>query len=171
MRDEAKKFGLDFAPGAFTIPHATVPVTHMYWCPGSDEEARQRAAETRTQTRDLALDGYDRVHKVAYEFVSTKLIDARRHDPCISTVSGYDLKGTAERLRTGLAGHDPEAWIGLFYEPGASAGERTGSRGASETDGRAAWEQHEKAGRAIGEKELREQVRDFVGWLKAQGVI
>jgi hypothetical protein len=69
----------------------------------------------------------------------------------MSTVDSYDLKGTAERLRAGLAAHEPEAWVGLFYEPGAA--------------------RHPHEGHANGEKDLRKQVRDFVKWLQAQGVI
>jgi hypothetical protein len=170
IREEAKKAGLDFASDGFMIKDAQVPVTREYWC-GEDEKA---SGEGKVQRKDLILTGFDKNHNVAFEFVSTDEIRAWQPKDlrCVSSVSSYDLKGTAESLRTGLQSEKQLPWIGVFYEPSASASEpeRLG-KNASEAEYKAVWEKREKDGKEKGEKELRKQVRDFIQWLKAQGVI
>lgn len=161
IQEEAKKVGLEFAPNAFTLRNVNVPVTEPYWCPKPKGEPDKQPNRSTQQSRDLVLDGFDRKHNVAYEFVSQRhFADWETKNPrCISTVSSYDLKGTAEALRAGLTSSTQVPWTAVFYEPGAAA------------RGNVNWEQLRRNGRELGEKELRKQVRDFIHWLKAQGVI
>ena len=174
IRDEAKKAGLEFTPDALTIKNASVPVTEPYWCPREDESKRPPASQNALQRQDLVLSGFDKKHNVAFEFVSQREFNAweTKHPECISSVSDYDMKGTAESLRTGLQAETGLPWIGVFYEPAASTSEPSRlSKNATEDNWKAAWDKHEKAARKIGEEELRKQVDDFIRWLKAQGVI
>ena len=174
IRDEAKKAGLEFTPDALTIKNASVPITEPYWCPRDEEGARPPASQSALQRQNLVLSGFDEKHNVAFEFVSQKEFKAweNKNPACMSTVSVYDMKGTAESLRTGLQSETGLPWMGVFYEPAASAPDMHRlSKNATEADWKAAWDKHEKAARKIGEEELRKQVDDFIRWLKAQGVI
>ena len=158
IQDEAKKSGIEFVADAFTVAKVTVPLTDPYWCP-----PQVKRPGPAVQRRDVVLDGFDREHQVGYEFVSRQDFTAwERKDPaCRSTVASYDMKGIAEALRAGLEAAAPEPRIGVFYESGAMP---AASREHS-------WEQRREEGRRLGANELREQVRDFIRWLKAQGVI
>ena len=88
------------------------------------------------------------------------------------TVSSYDFDATARVLTNGLAHTKGKTILAVFYEPGASAPKMDyPKKDATEDDMKAFWEAKQKAAKELGEKELREQVRDFLEWLKAQGVI
>jgi hypothetical protein len=173
IQEEAKKAGLVFGPGAFTVPDAALPVTHPYSCPSPDGK-RIESAQPGTRRGSLTLDGFDKKRNVAYEFVSQKHYRAweDKNSPCWSSVSSSDAKDVAEVLRAGLKPSAGQPWIVVFYEPFASipAGCRPSSR-LPETDWKARWEQCELAGKKLDGEQLRMQVRDFIGWLKAQGVI
>jgi hypothetical protein len=148
IRHEAKKAGLDFTAEAPTVLQATVPVTSL--C----------GRRVGTQKRDLVFDGFDKEHNVAFEFVSDKHFDAWGDGkPCTLPLYFFDMKGTAGTLRTGLVEAPGLPWVGVFYEPGA------------DPDRHFFWEGRERAGRREGKADLREQVHDFIKWLKAQGVI
>ena len=172
IQQEARTAGLEFEPGALTLHGVEVPVTHLYSCIGVNGELKP--AEPAVEKRDLPLDGFDRKHNVAFEFVSGKDYAAwqTKHPQCVSSVSLYDVKDAAARLRDGLATSPPAPWLGVFYEPAA------GSVGSPlippKPSGPARQltreEQREAAGQQNGE-ELRKQVRDFLQWLKAQGVL
>ena len=138
--EEAGKAGLKFEPDALTIPGATLPVTNLYWCGGEPGPLETRKGK-------LVLDGFDRKHNVAFEFVSDEDVAdwKNRHPRCASSVSVYDVRGAATTLRDGLPSGKDAPQIGIFYEPASPKGH--------------------------GAKELRAQVRDFIAWLKAQGVI
>jgi len=165
IRDEGGKAGLEFTADALTIPQATVPVTNESWCPSQREGDPQR-----TQKRNLVFDGFDKKHNVAFEFVSYEQFNAWLNpDPACRggiAINFCNMKGTAETLRSGLAAAPGLPWVGVFYEPGANPTIELASGN---------WENARKArkaaGRQLGEEELREQVRDFIKWLKAQGVI
>ena len=114
IQEEARRAGLEFAPGALTLGRSQV------------------------------MDGFDRKHNVAYGFVSGT--DTESWIPrSYSSVQTVATKDAAARLRAGLGDTAASPWIGIFYEPATP----------------------EKP----GAEELRAQVRDFIGWLKAQGVI
>ncbi|MGO9232263.1 MAG: hypothetical protein ACLQKA_23960 [Bryobacteraceae bacterium] len=157
IQDEARKAGLEFTKDAPTVHQATVPVTESYWCP-----QRESGSSPATQELDLTFDGFDKKHNVAFEFVSQKHFVAweDKKTACYASVSSYDWKFTAEALRLGLAAAPRLPWVGVFYEPGATPTPRSER-----------WHDREKKGREIGEAQLREQVRDFIQWLKGQGVI
>jgi hypothetical protein len=66
-----------------------------------------------------------------------------------------------EAPRRALPSSDATPWVGVFYDLGAQPSYAT----RAQPGGR------EKAGQELGAEELRKQVRDFLQWLKAQGVI
>jgi hypothetical protein len=98
---------------------------------------------------------------VAFEFVSVNEFKAgeRKDPPCVSTVSSFDLKATAETLRTGLQSETSPPWVGVFYEPGAIIKDRLQApRGGIEKDWDAAWKERVNAGRKVGEPNLTHSV-------------
>jgi hypothetical protein len=169
VADEAKKAGLTFAPDALTIKNTLLPVTDQF---GAMNFRDRKAQDSKPPVKvgDLVLDGYDKKHDVAYEFVSKSDFGSweRKDYKFSSSVSGYDMRGAAEAVQSGLNAAKPPAYIGVFYEPLAKAPLEDHERmRSSQID----WEKRTKAGRQVGEEMLREQVRDFIQWLKAQGVI
>jgi len=82
------------------------------------------------------------------------------------------MRGTAETVQAGLVAAKPDVYIGVFYDPmAASPLGRVAGKQLSSEEWQAAWEKRKAAARQISEQQLREQVRDFIAWLKAQGVI
>jgi hypothetical protein len=183
IRDEAKKAGIEFKDTQLTFTGVMTPVTNRF-----DFIAKENAAEEagrqpkekpqppkpKTQKCDLSLDGYDEKHGIAYEFVSDDDFNCwETRKPGLScTVSRYDFKATAEVLARGLAGVNDKKIVGFFYEPAAGPGKVSyPQKGATDADWKAFGEAREKSGKENGKEELRKQVRDFLAWLKAQGVI
>lgn len=109
---------------------------------------------TDANVGDLLLDGYDEKHKIAFEIVS--MSDTKRwlegRVKFHMSVDFYDVRGVAQLVRTGLDAAKPNVHIGVFYDPMVSAKRR-------------------KTAQRLDERQLRQQVRDFIQWLKAQGVI
>ena len=170
IREEAQKAGLSFEPGGYELKNVKVPVTHRFWC-GEEEKDSTRP---KSQEMDLKLTGFDKNHKVAFEYVSTDEIEAwtPKDQGCISTVSSYDLAGAAKSLSDGLQHQAGTPWIGIFYEPAAANYGRVHLRkNATEAEYEKAHAAAAKKAKVIDAEELRKQVRDFVEWLKAQGVI
>ena len=110
-----------------------------------------------TYTGELTLDGYSEELGIGVEFVSTDDIKDWRSNPrSISTVDQYNIKDTAQRLV------DCTDNVAVFYDPTADDyREFTGSNEES----------YVESSRERSLEELREQVRDFLQWLKGQGVI
>ena len=147
IQEEAKKAGLEFAQGAPTISDAVVSAFDYAGCPPQGQIARPPKLE-------ITLDGFHQRHKIAYEFVSMQDTAAweTKKPGCRSSAASVDFRGTAEAFRRGIDSSPELPWLGVFYEPAARASP-------------------EKSGKQIDAEELRKQVRDFVQWLKAQGVI
>ena len=111
----------------------------------------------KTYTGELTLDGYSEGLGIGVEFVSTDDIKDWRSNPrSISTVDEYDLKGTAQRLA------DCTDNVAVFYDP--TADDYRAFTGSNE-------ESYVESSKEKSLEELREQVRNFLQWLKGQGVI
>jgi hypothetical protein len=172
VQDEAKKAGLEFAPDALTLHDAMIPV--MPQANGCDSVNGSYNRGLWTKTGDLVLDGYDQKHNVAFEFVSQSDYSSweKKDTGCSSSVASYNLKGTAEVLRSGLATRRREVWIGIFYEPGTYPTVQQAIRSAATGKNLSPYAVESKdATHQRGEEELRKQVQNFIQWLKAQGVI
>ena len=168
IQQEAKTAGLEFEPDALTLHGVDVPVTNLYSC--FDVNGGRKPAPA-VEKRDLPLDGFDRNHNVAFEFVSFQdYADWQTKQPeCVSSVSVYDVKDAAAKLRDGLPTTPPGPWLGIFYEPAAGSVGFTPKPSASARQ--LTREEQREAARQQDGEELRKQVRDFLQWLKAQGVL
>lgn len=178
VQDEARKAGIDFAAETLVLKDVAVPATDQFGFlkKMKDEEKGKKVPtqELNAQQRDLQLDGYDKSLNIAFETVS--MDDFRDWEKKGRTgwcsVSSYDFKGTAETLTNGLARAKGDAIVAVFYEPGASAPETARpKRNLTDGERKARWQARENAAKELGKEELRQQVRGFVAWLKAQGVI
>lgn len=157
--EEAKRAGIDFKPDGFTLKNVDVPITNRFYSNDGDD------ATEKTKKQPLALDAVDAKRHIAFEYVSDKDFDAWHiKDPkAISLGETVNIKGTAEILRTGLLKAKSGETIAVFYDP------CTGP--FDEKIKRSDYTKMAEEARHISSEELRKQVRDFVAWLKAQGVI
>ncbi|MBP7402859.1 MAG: hypothetical protein KBA30_09605 [Clostridia bacterium] len=122
------------------------------------------SASQQTWAGTLTLDGFDPALGIGYEFVSSADLDKWAADSMYwSSVTNYDMKATAERLA------DVVTDTAVFYDPGPdySGFDRDHDRDTMEAY-RQAFEAEQRE-RII--EDLRSQVRDFLDWLAAQGVI
>ncbi len=145
IAEECAAQGIDIS-GTKTIS-GTFPATSLV--PGSDTGD--------TYTGSLTLDGYSEDLDLGIEFVSSEdILDWEAPSGMHATVDDFRLKDTAQRLS------DATDRVAVFYDPTASSYEDfTGSNEESYVEN----------GRLQSLEELRNQVRDFLQWLKAQGVI
>lgn len=111
----------------------------------------------KTYAGELELDGYSEALGIGVEFVSTDdILDWKADTGMAATVEEFDLKGTAQRLA------DCTENVAVFYDP--TADDYRDFTGSNE-------ESYVENGKEKSLEELREQVQDFLQWLKAQGVI
>lgn len=134
----------------------------------------------RTRRGALVIDGKDGRKHVTYEFVSGKdfdnwerrgLLDAFR----LSTASRRDVLGAARSLRESIADSKPPGAYAVFYDPCCGPKDVNPRfellRRPSDMQPGAWWAKWRGQAKDLAEDQLRAQVRDFIKWLKAQGVI
>jgi hypothetical protein len=148
IREEAEAWGVHF-DDTLAIEGSQFPATSQD--PGS------HALWTWEGT--LMLDGYDSDLGIGFEFVSEEDVASWDH----SKVSGgilenIDIKGTAERLSQVVEN------VAVFYDPGTNY--RKPEPGQQQTD-----EPLMNDPKEFFKESLREQVRDFLAWLAAEGII
>ena len=149
IAEECAAQGIDIS-GSKTIS-GTFPATSIL------PEAISGSASDETYTGELTLDGYSEELGIGVEFVSTEdILDWQAPTDVGASVEQYDLKGTAQRLA------DCTDNVAVFYDP--AAGNYEDFTGSNE-------ESYMENSKEQSIDELREQVRDFLQWLKAQGVI
>ena len=149
IAEECAAQGIDIS-GSKTIS-GTFPATSTL------PEAISGSASDETYTGELTLDGYSETLGIGIEFVSTEdILDWQAPTDVGSSTEQYDLKGTAQRLAEATDN------VAVFYDP--AAGNYEDFTGSNE-------ESYMENSKEQSMDELREQVRDFLQWLKAQGVI
>jgi len=167
--DEAAKAGLELTPGGRTLDHIPLPATNEYGT--FDSRQQEPAGKGRAPvSRDgkLELDGTDAKHKVSFELVSKQDFDAWKvPGELASTLTTFDLVGTARVLREGIDRAAPAGFYAVFYDP------LPPYRQLRVEPSNDHFHQHadEEATLEQSRAELRAQVRDFIGWLKAQGAL
>jgi hypothetical protein len=170
VRDEAAKAGLDFAPSGRTLDPFPLPATNEYGT--FEEREKERAGKQpgpRTHDGRLELDGTDAKHGVSFELVSKQDFDAWRVPGDMrSTLTTFDLLGTARVLQSSLQQAAPAGTYAVFYDPLPRYQPLPTDAGQPPRFDDPASEQ---ATLEQSRAELRAQVRDFVAWLKAQGAL
>jgi hypothetical protein len=155
IREEAAAQGIHF-DGTRTLAGDHFPATSLEY----DEDF-----DPGTWGGSLELDGYDSALNIGFEFVSQQdVVDWAKEDNVGSSVETFDMKGTAERLA------DVVDNTAVFYDPGSDP--KAFDRHRTENgDFETYYKQYEAEQKAQMIKQLREQVRDFLAWLAAEGVI
>ena len=125
----------------------------------SEDGKSYREVRRETLGAPVLLDGWDAAHQIGFEYISEGDYFKLGGEQSASTVQDYDFKSVAARLATDAA-RVKGAHIGVFYDPMTSV----------------EWKKNEKgeyrAPRNLkGERQLRAQVRDFIAWLKSEGVL
>ena len=188
IESEAKKAGLVFPK--IKVSHkfsaVDIPVIDLFgrfWEPKRDVP--------KTRLGGLELDGYHPGKQIGYVFISTeKLHKWWEEDPAKeggeSFSINYDLVGTAQTLQASLAARKGKEKLAVFYDPitvdpalAAVASEiprpEFSDRSNLTEEGKKAWDDYLKKRRdalkPAAEEDLRKQVRDFLEWLKAQGMM
>jgi nitrate/nitrite-specific signal transduction histidine kinase len=109
-------------------------------------------------------------------------------------VQGYDFKQIAKDVRERAAANGDDLYLGTFYDPTSarddsrnqdqdfykklqalySEEEKTTDpsvKAEKQKEAEALWSQHLDPLKQESRRQLRMQVKDFIGWLKGQGVI
>lgn len=170
INEEAKRAGITFQPERVKLTRILAPVT--YSAPGSPEG--------RTSRMTVEFDGSDKRHSIHYEYFSKADFETCRgwFDFNGSTVSVFNISDAARTLQKGLEQAHPTGSYAVFYDPCVGSKDVREALGLKEDDRRTTEGTPEEEFDRIYQKkqemareQLRLQVRDFIAWLKAQGVI
>jgi hypothetical protein len=116
----------------------------------------------------LAADGMDDTLRVAVEYVSESDYFDLGGPRSFSTVQSYDFKKVAVGIAQAVENKGPGVYFGTFYNPMPEIDPgRTGSR----QDWTERWRRMHEEGGTEARRLLHLQVKDFIDWLKGQGVI
>ena len=140
--------GLDFS-------RETLQLEGTFPAPGTKNNRHNKYTWDGT----LEMDGFDPEKRVAIEFVSMKdMYEWNDQGPEVLYYSEATARNLAERLNQ-MQTQGAE-YIGVFYDPGLTDKQGNQIKGTGRPD-------HG----AYREEVLRQQVRDFLDWLAAEGVI
>lgn len=174
IRAEAESYGglILTQEAAPELKNVKLPVTHIY---PESEKTKEKTVKGSLQT-----DGWDPDKKIAIEFVSKSDVGNwnETEEGVYATVEGYAIQDTAVRLQKSLEKASPEEVVGIFYDPydyGDLIEEYNKIQKKYEDREGNYWaamsEEQDEMARAAAEENLKAQVRDFIDWLKGQGVI
>lgn len=168
IREEGARYGIVFDRAGLELKNVGIPETLYYLKPeAADAGYNQNGGEINSVRKgDLTLDGYAAAEKIGFEFISEKDYgEWVKEQGSRSSVDDYDFLSTAKMLKTGLEGKNNGVNIGIFYNP------MTPYEELKKLDIKDDFEKMELKTKEMATDELRSQVRDFLQWLKAQGVI
>ena len=131
-------------------------------------DTEQYLAKDSNERKPLKLDALDPKHKIGVEYVSKyEGMEPNRG----STVDEYDTAQAAVALSRAVKQEGKKGiYFGVFYDPLGQVEERH-ARAASAATALKRWEMARKKVREESIELLRQQVKDFIDWLKAQGAI
>lgn len=163
IRDEAKKRGINLEKSSELLKDIQIPVT--YTCaekyipnPDNPDEYIPVYPSKTKRSGNLVLDGYDKSKKIAFEFVSVDDFKGWQGKSRVwSSVEDYHVLDAAKTLREGIAEKTNDKYIGVFYDPIANIDFSQAGASAKIKE--------------ASEELLRQQVADFIEWLKAMNVI
>jgi len=127
---------------------------------------------------EIGLDLYDSEKSVAVAYIPMESAGEVYPDPdgARSSVEIFRPRELAELAAGDFAKQKGDIAVGIFYDPGQDWGSDEQTRlvaGLYETKGD--WSeklaQYESEAKILAEENLRAQIRDFIEWLQAQGII
>jgi hypothetical protein len=156
IREEAEARGVHFT-GTLAIEGDQFPETSLL-----PEEGKPLG----TWKGMLELDGYDPDLGIGFEFVSSSDVESWAPEGERSGILDvWNMKDTAERLSQVVQN------TAVFYDPGADYEAVKFNWHSENDDYKTRLAQYTAEQKEIMIEELREQVRDFLAWLAAEGVI
>lgn len=185
INSEAETYGgIVFEPGGSEIENVELPQVYIDSWPADINGDEGVAEEGKTGT--LSLDGSTN-NGISFEFLSRddmwdwQWVSADEDElVAFLSVANMAYRDTAEFLRQSLTEAELPGAVGVFYDPysyedlrevQAQLEEEHTSEDGEEWDYQAIQEGYNAAARALSEENLRAQVRDFIDWLKAEGII
>jgi len=192
IEEEAKKAGVEFSERGHKLNGVALPVTDEFaFLDRMDPKGAKKKTGKTSQLGDLELNGWDAKLHAGYKFVALadfKAWEGKDGRGC--TVSEYDMLDAAKRLQAGLGAAKETGTVAVFYEPAGTAPQNLKFPYPESKNGKALtkeetearekaareemekfWKAREAAAKKAGEEDLRMQVRDYIAWLKAQGII
>lgn len=161
IQEEIKKYGIAFEKAGFDLRGVQIPETRYSSIqPQPGGGTAESPLVNSSQSGSLAIDGYDAAKKIGYEFISTDDYGAwlDKKGGMYSTVQSYDFLAAAKILREGLANKTGDNTFGIFYDPVT----RLSSDGKPIVG---------NLTKVMAKEDLRAQVKDFLEWLRAQGIV
>ena len=159
IREEAEARGIHFASEGTKTLNGRFPVTEF--------QMDRPSPDGETWHGNLALDGYDTEKGVGFEYISKTDIEqwSQTDMQADETSSLYDFSGAGLMLSRSIREQMDEDWgkIGILYDPG-TVYVKMDEAAISE-------EAYQRIQRDFKIEQLRLQVRDFLDWLAAQGII
>jgi hypothetical protein len=185
IREQLTKAGVALSASHVALQDVVIPLYRQQWSQG---DQRPKVVPTG-DAKVFFLDALDPKKRVGVEFVSYDHYFDLGGEQSASTVQDYDFKRIAAGVDKAVAqSHD--IYFGAFYDPMSSRQQNTEMqsrlrtlyderRKLTNTDKiaekdaeiRHAYEEMNAAARAMSHALLEQQVRDFIDWLKGQGVI
>jgi len=178
VQEEAVKYGIIFEKNSHELKKVGIPETKFYLKPENDDAGyNEDAGEIKsTKNGNLMLDGYSTDKRIGFEFVSSAdYKEWEVNQGTRSTVDDYDFLSTAKLLQKGIEDNKQDTNIGVFYNPMTPYEDikpflevPEKKNGESQT---VDFDMIQAKTNEMALEQLRLQVRDFLEWLKAQGVI
>ena len=160
IREEAEARGVCFGDHGTKVMTGEFPIPAVAF-------AGNYGDTLKTWQGQLQLDGYDEQKNVAFEYISKEDIDqwARQAAGGNSCVEMYRFHQTASRLTESMKDQlrGRQEHVGVFYDPGTT---NVGPYGGTRDE-----EAYQQTQKEYKTEQLRLQVRDFLDWLAAEGII
>jgi hypothetical protein len=152
LKKEGIKFDDTFKGDSISIKRKKI----IYNWDATNKDGRTKEV---IEKKKLFPDAYNKDMNMILEYVSyvdyDKFCD---QEPEMSSVSSYDIKGAAEKIRETLRKNGKLNAV-VFYDPVGWA---------DKVDRNSGWDQMEKSGKKNATEQLKQQVADFVEWLKKE---
>lgn len=172
--EEAKRNGINFKADSLTLDSLPVPITDRY---EFMERDMPKASGRPFHWQVFRLDGTDAARSISFEYVSNEDFESweRRPETTSCTASEYDIKGAAVALQKNFVAFASKGNYVVFYDPCIGYQDAKKAPGFKidykAKDMTAEYEKLRWKARELSSDLLRKQVRDFIKWLKTEGVI
>jgi hypothetical protein len=164
MREELGKSGVSLSKHAVELGDVRIPKRQQQYHQSPQGGLVEETVDDPSGGKPLVIDGLSPERNVAVKFVSAQEYFDLGGAHSGSSVQGYDLKGVATDLTQRLRkqGKRP-LYVGVFYDPVSILDMRHGQVPD--------WQAAQAELREKSKVMLRQQVQDFVSWLRGKGAL
>lgn len=174
ISEEAKREGITFEKNALVFENVKMPKPYMFDDPQVDEKKEEKMGTVKA---NLTLDGFDETKKIGFEFVSNDDIQdwSGRGKDVHTPNDVYRFLATAKVLSKSIKNRTGDKTVAVFYDPNYKFDSKEVkdiiNKYKHNTGKKNDHERMEYELKEYVKSDLREQVRDFIVWLKGQGMI